>query len=86
MLALARKVNESIIINNDIEVAIASAKFEHKVLMFVPVGVILMLRVMSPGYLDGIYGSFAGVILATVSLALIGVAYVLGSRITDIKV
>lgn len=73
-------------VHNEIEVAISSAKFEHRVLMFVPVGVIWIIRLISPGYLDNIYGTVEGFLLATVSLLLIGAAWVMGNKITDIKV
>lgn len=79
-------IADKVEVHNDIEVAIASAKFEHKVLMFIPLGVILMIRAVSPGYLDSLYGSTEGILLSTAALVLIGVAWVLGDKITDIKV
>lgn len=79
-------IADKMAVHNDIEVAISSAKFEHKTLMFIPVGVILMIRTIAPGYLDSLYGSVPGVILSTVSLILIGIAWFTGGKITDIKI
>jgi len=79
-------IADKVEVHNDIEVAIASAKFEHKVLMFIPLGVILMIRTISPGYLESLYGSIAGIALSTVALLFIGLAWVMGNKITDIKV
>lgn len=79
-------ISDKVAVHNDIQVAISSAKFEHKVLMFVPVGVIIMIRAISPGYLDSLYGSPAGIVLSTMALLMIGIAWVVGDKITDIKV
>ncbi len=79
-------ISDKVAVHNEIEVAISSAKFEHRTLMFVPVGVILMIRAVSPGYLDSLYGSAGGIVLSTVALILIGVAWVVGNKMTDIKI
>lgn len=82
----SQTISDKVAVHNDIQVAVSSAKYEHKVLMFVPVGVILMIRAISPGYLDSLYGQPAGIVLSTVSLLMIGVAWIVGNKITDIKV
>lgn len=79
-------IADKVAVHKDIQVAIASAKFEHQVLLFVPIGVILMIRAISPGYLDSLYGTIPGVLLSTFALILIGIAWVIGNKITDIKV
>lgn len=79
-------ISDKVNVHNEIEVAISSAKFEHRTLMFVPIGVILMIRAVSPGYLDSLYGSIGGIFLSTIALVFIGVAWVVGNKMTDIKI
>lgn len=86
MRATSDTISEKNEVRRDIAVAIASAQFEQKVLTLVPAGVLLMIKAISPGYLDAMYGTVQGILLSTMALAILGVAVVVGTRITNIKV
>lgn len=53
---------------------------------FMPLLVILMLRMISPGYLDPLYDTAEGRVIMMISLAGIAAAEVASEKITDIRV
>lgn len=71
---------------NEIEQIIAQKNFEGKIITFMPIIIILFLRVSSPEYIGIMYSSWAGKIIMTVSLLIIYMAYQMIEKITDIKI
>ena len=51
-----------------------------------PFVIIIYIDLTSDGFIDIMYGCFAGRVIMTVSLILTGVSYMLSQKILDIKV
>ena len=66
--------------------ALASRRYEQKVMNLVPFGMILYLRIGCPGFLDPLYGNLAGICVMTGVLGLYLLAWHLGKRLLDIEV
>lgn len=73
-------------VNREIEVLLAGKRYEQKLMCMIPFGMVLYLRLGSPGYLDALYHSFAGVSVMTVCLILYGIAVYMGSKVLKIEV
>ena len=54
---------------------------ELKVMLIVPFGLLLYLRLTSPGYLDVFYHNLFGIVFMSGSLVVIAVAYIWSQRI-----
>ncbi|MDQ2085709.1 type II secretion system F family protein [Herbivorax sp. ANBcel31] len=79
-------INEKIEIKEDINTTIASKKFEHKILSFVPIIMIVLLTVTTEGYMDPLFNSILGRLVMTVSIIIMAVGYFVSRKIIDIKV
>ena len=64
----------------------AAKKNEQFLMSLMPVGIILYMRLTSPGFMEILYGNVFGVAVMTVCLGIYGFAYWLGCRIVDIEV
>jgi tight adherence protein B len=84
--AAATQVIEKIEIRNEILVATAQKKFEAKLLSALPPFILLFLRLSSPDYLSVLYGNVFGFFVMTVSLAVMGLAFLWSTKITNIPV
>lgn len=82
----ASKVSSRLEIASEISLAVAEKQMELKVMMAMPLGVLLYMKVSSPDFLDSVYHSFFGVAMMTGALAVYAGAIILGKRIVDIKV
>jgi tight adherence protein B len=82
----ASLITEKIDTENDIRLMSAQRKFEGRMIAFMPLLVILMLRMISPGYLDPLYDTAEGRVIMMISLAGIAAAEVASEKITDIRV
>lgn len=70
----------------EIAASVAAKKMEQTVMSIVPCGIIVYMNLTSPGFLDILYGSSAGVIIMTICLLLYLAAYRLGRRLVEIEV
>lgn len=66
--------------------ALASRRYEQKVMNLVPFAMILYLRIGCPGFLDPLYGNLLGGCVMTASLGLYLFAWYMGKRLLDIEV
>lgn len=66
--------------------ALASRKYEQKVMNLVPFGMILYLRIGCAGFLNPLYGNIAGICVMTLCLGLYLGAWHLGKRLLNIEV
>ena len=83
---VARMLGDKIDVKKEIEATLAAKKSEQMVMSLMPVGIILYLKLTSPGFLDMLYGNLFGVAVMSVCLGIYGVAYWLGMKIVDIEV
>ena len=82
----AEILQEKEAVNREIEVLLAGKRYEQKLMCMIPFGMVLYLRLGSPGYLDVLYHSWAGTCVMTVCLVLYGVAVYVGSKVLKIEV
>lgn len=67
-------------------IALASRRYEQKVMNLVPFAMVLYLRLGCPGFLDPLYGNPVGVCVMTVSLGIYLAAWHMGKRLLKIEV
>jgi tight adherence protein B len=82
----ARTISQIAETERQASMALASRKYEQKVMNLVPFAMILYLRMGCPGFLNPLYGSFTGIIVMTGSLGLYLLAWHMGKRLLDIEV
>lgn len=86
MKRTAENISEKIETKREIETVIAGKKMEARCMNVIPFGIIIYLRVFSPGFLDPLYGNPAGILIMTVSLMIYVGAFCWSHKITDISV
>lgn len=68
----------------DIRLLVAAKRYEQQIMNFVPMGIILYIRLSNPGYFDGLYHNLAGAVIMTAALAVYLAAYRLSEKILAI--
>lgn len=82
----ARTIAQTVETERQVATALASRKYEQRVMNLVPFGMILYLRVGCPGFLDPLYRNAAGIGIMTACLGLYLIAWHLGKKLLDIEV
>ena len=82
----AMAISDKIDVKREIHATLAGKKYEQTIMSLMPVGIILYLRLTSPGYLDVLYGNALGVLVMSACLLLYGFSFWLGRRIIQIEV
>ncbi len=81
-----RMLGDKIDVRGEIDATLAAKKNEQNIMSLMPAGIILYLRLTSPGFLDVLYGNTLGVAVMSLCLVIYGAAFWLGTRITQIEV
>lgn len=81
----AETIGEKIDMKREIETAIASKKFEQTIMFFMPIGIMIYIRIFSKGYFTPVYHNMTGICLMTICLILYCSAVFIGLKISDIK-
>ena len=82
----ARMLGDKIDVKKEIETTLAAKKAEQMVMSLMPVGIIIYLKLTSPGFLGVLYGNPFGICAMTICLGIYSFSYWLGRRIVDIEV
>ena len=82
----AAKIKSRLEIEAAIRLAVAEKQLELKIMMAMPLGVLLYMKLSSPEFMAGIYHNLMGISVMTGCLLVYAGAIVLGKRIIDIKV
>lgn len=82
----ATQIGEKIEVEKTIETAIAAKKLEQLIMSLMPCGIILYMKLTSPGFFDKMYGTVAGVTFMTICLVFYVFSFWLGRRIVRIEV
>lgn len=61
-------------------------KMEQKIMVCIPLGILIYLRMTTQGFVDVLYGNVLGIIVMTLCLIIYAAAAVISIRIVDIKV
>lgn len=81
-----KSISDKINAEEEMETMISAKKYEEKVMMIMPYGILLYLRISNGGFLDVLYHNMFGVLLMTVFLAGVYVANVWAAKIMEIPV
>lgn len=73
-------------IQREIKTLTAQKKLEGKIITLMPAGVILLLNILSPDYMEPLYLTFAGRLIMTAALAGIGTAWYWTGKLTELEV
>lgn len=82
----ARMLGDKIDVRKEIETTLAAKKAEQMIMSLMPAGIILYLKLTSPGFLSVLYGNLFGMCAMTLCLGIYVLSYWLGRRIVDIEV
>lgn len=82
----AETIGQIIETERQASMALASRKYEQKVMNLVPFAMILYLRMGCPGFLDPLYGNLVGISVMTATLGIYLLAWHMGKRLLDIEV
>ena len=77
---------EKIEILREIRVQTAQKRLEVRILSLIPLGILALLQLTSPAYLDGMYHTGNGRVVMTLALLLQAGAFYLGQKITTVEV
>ncbi|MBU5459921.1 type II secretion system F family protein [Anaerostipes sp. MSJ-23] len=81
----ADHLNQTMQIKEEIDTMTAAKRMEKKIMSIMPYGILLYVRLATPGYFENLYESIPGILLSTVSLALLAVANVWAERVVAIE-
>ena len=81
-----RIMEDKIDVKKEIDAMLAARKMEQNIMSFMPVGIILYMRLTSPGFMDVLYHNAAGVCIITAGLGCYAGAFIWGRRIVEIEV
>ena len=82
----ARMLGDKIDVQKEIETTLAAKKAEQMIMSLMPAGIILYLKLTSPGFLSVLYGNPFGICAMTICLGIYILSYWLGQRIVAIEV
>ena len=79
-------ISDKIAVEEEIETLIAAKKYEAKIMLLMPYGILLYLRISNGGFFDVLYHNVLGVFIMTTFLILIYVAEAWAGKIMEIRV
>lgn len=82
----ARTIAQTVETERAIATALASRRYEQKIMNLIPFGIVLYLRVGCPGFMNPVYKNVVGVAVMTGCLGLYLAAWYLGKRMLEIEV
>ena len=78
-------IGEKIEIKEQIRTAVTSNRTQFLAMMIVPVGIVMMLRLMSSSFAES-FSTPAGIIANTVAIVIFIISYFMGMKILDVRV
>lgn len=82
----AAVISEKIDVEREIQVLLAAKRLEQNIMSIIPFVIILYVSAASGGYFDVLYETIAGRTVMSICLVIYAAAYVMGVRITEIKI
>ncbi|MCR4842040.1 MAG: type II secretion system F family protein [Eubacterium sp.] len=80
------RISEKMEVEREIRTLTSGKRFEQLIMNLIPVGILVYMRISSPGYMDALYGNLTGVVIMSVCLAVYLGAYEASGRIVEIEV
>lgn len=81
-----KMIREKSEVQMEIDTIISGRKMEQKIMVCIPLGILIYLRMTTQGFVDVLYGNVLGIIVMTLCLFIYAAAAVISIRIVDIKV
>lgn len=82
----AQTIAQTVETERQVASVLASRRYEQRIMNVIPFGMLLYLRVASPGFMDPVYGNMVGVAAMSGCLGLYVGAWYLGKRMLEIEV
>lgn len=79
-------LSQAIQTKEEIHTMIAAKQMEKKIMSVMPYFILLYVRIANPGYFDILYESFAGVLVAVISLLCLWIADIWAERVSEIEI
>ncbi len=79
-------IGDKIEITEEIETAITSSKSETYTMLLMPVIIVIFMSAMGSGFMDSLFTTAVGHVVATVALILFALSFVIAIKATDIEV
>lgn len=79
-------ISEKIDVKREISTIISSKQLEQNIMNYVPIFIILYIRISSPEMFTSIYGNLAGIVIMSVCLCVYFVARIIAGKIVNIRV
>lgn len=81
-----QNICEKIETEREIAMVIAAKKLEFQVMVWIPMGILIYMRLSFSQFMEVLYGNVLGVFIMSVCLGIYMIAYAWGQRIVDIEV
>ena len=78
-------ISDKMEVELEIQTIVTSSATEQKIMTVMPIGLIGMIKMMSPEFADN-FVTPIGIMSSTIALVMIVIAYFVGKKITDIKI
>ena len=82
----AAMISEKIDVEKEIQVLLAAKRLEQNIMSVIPFAIILYVSAASSGYFDVLYETIAGRTVMSICLAVYAAAYIMGVKITEVKI
>lgn len=81
-----KMIREKSEVQMEINTIISGRKMEQKIMVCIPLGILIYLRMTTEGFVDVLYGNAIGIIVMTLCLLIYAAAVFIAMKIVDIKV
>ena len=78
-------ISDKMEISEDIETIVTSNKMEQKIMIFMPIALVAVIKFMSPEFAEN-FVTPSGIISTTISIAIFVIAYFIGRSVLNIKI
>lgn len=82
----AQTISDKILIQQEIQLATVQKRMEAGILTFMPIGIVVILMVLNPGYMRPMYETTLGTVLLFVAVIMLVVNYFIGRKVTNIDI
>lgn len=79
-------ISDKLEIKQEIDIIISQRKFEQKVLNFMPIGLIILISIGAPDFMEPVFNTIIGKLIMTFAIILFVIAYFISRKITEIEV
>ena len=81
-----RLISETIEVELEIDTIISDKKNEQTIMLILPVIIVATMNFLGNGFMDALHTTFIGRVVATLALIIFACAYIISTKITNIRV